>query len=73
MKINLVMTININYSIFIAKGNRPPTLNDYDFKKSTMQSDVIMLQSNDSSSMEDYYIIGVYGYQNTTFSISVTS
>jgi hypothetical protein len=56
-------------------GTRLPSLTDYDFKKSTMNSEILTLNldavpANNKpryESMEGLYIIGVYGSNNSTF------
>lgn len=68
-----------NPDIFITKGLRLPSQNDYDMKRSTYDSEVLMLNLNDTSflknatSMADYYVIGVFGKKNTTFQLTVGS
>jgi hypothetical protein len=60
--------------IYIVKGESLPTLTHYDIKRATHQSEVVNLnldldyfKSNNITSLEGYYIIGVYGNKNTTF------
>lgn len=68
-----------NPDIYITKGLRLPSQNDYDMKRSTYDSEVLMLNLNDTlflknvTSMADYYVIGVYGKKNTTFQLTVGS
>jgi hypothetical protein len=57
-----------------------PTLNDYDMKRVTLHSEIITLnldsefyKSKNITSMEDFYVIGVYGTKNTTFQLSITT
>jgi hypothetical protein len=59
---------SVKPDIFIVKGDRLPSLNDYDIRKSTLNSDVVFInlesdfmKNGHSTSMEGYYIIGVYG------------
>lgn len=60
--------------LYIVKGEKLPTLNNYDIRRATIHSEVITLSldtdffvNNQITSMEGYYIIGVYGNKNTTF------
>jgi hypothetical protein len=64
--------------LYVVKGDRLPTLTDYDFKQSTRHSEVMSIDSqneyfinNDISNLEGIYIIGVYGNLNSTFTLTV--
>ena len=67
--------------VFINKGldRGLPSMSDYDFRMNTLKSEIIVINKNESdflknaTSMADYYVIGVYGSQNTTFQISAGS
>ena len=59
--------------IFINKGLTLPTKTDYNLKRSTLHSEVIVLNLEETdflkneTTMEGYYLIGVYSTKNTTF------
>jgi hypothetical protein len=60
--------------LYIIKGDRLPTLEDYDFRSSTLSQEVVTLspetpfmKDKGYTSMEGYYVIGVFGSKNTTF------
>ena len=63
--------------LYITKGgSRLPTREDYDIRRVTMHSEILELslqmdELNKHTSMQDYYVIGVYADTNTTFQLSV--
>lgn len=80
----MIVSLSSYYSgdpdLYISKGDKIPTLFDYDIKKATVHPEVLVLntnheffKNNEITSLEGYYVIGVYGNKNTTFSLSITS
>jgi hypothetical protein len=59
--------------IYINKGLTLPTKTDFNLKRSTLHSEVIVLNLEETdflkneTTMEGYYLIGVYSSKNTTF------
>lgn len=60
--------------LVVSKGKESrPTLENYQWISNTYKGDVLQINKKDNESMKGTYVVGVYGFTNTTFSISFIS